>query len=322
MAQKFYKLTESEWKEILNKVTKVSQYKVLFHLKICDPFGDRNLEYRVIDLAKALGLSERTIYRTIKELTEMNLIEAQPTAYALRVQSVGNMTPMSVSVTPVSDAPRVESVGNMTPMSVSVTPMSVSVTPVSEPVTPMSKSLSPMSEPVTPMSKSIGETLAVTKFEKSSDYKTNKTNKDSLSDRAQNYFDWLKNLWPEERESWNKFVQDKIQELPRKVVLRDEWLIASGATGKPRWESMKREWESNENLKAYTKTVVPVGVDSVGKSMIDKLIAATSAEEVKRNIFQVHDGWLYGNHVEPIRLEVFEGLTVAQIKALLKWREL
>lgn len=156
------------------------------------------------------------------------------------------------------------------------------------------------------------------------EYNNNQSNhqNNSLSNNSQTeFFEWRNQLFPEERESFEKFVENKIAELPRKVVLKDEWLIALTAAGTPRWEALRTEWENVEKLKSYAKSSVPTGVDDLAKRLIDGLTKLTSAEEVRRNLYGVVDGWVYGNFVDqPLRLDAVASLSFEQIKAMLKWR--
>lgn len=137
------------------------------------------------------------------------------------------------------------------------------------------------------------------------------------------FFDWRSQLFPEERESWEKFVENKIAELPRKVVLKDEWLIALTAAGTPRWEALRTEWENVEKLKSYARSIVPTGVDDLAKSFVDWLTSLTSPSQVKRNIRSISGGMVYGGYVDdPFPVEVLAGLNLNQIKALLNWKNL
>ena len=150
---------------------------------------------------------------------------------------------------------------------------------------------------------------------------TNKDYNNSHSQSATEFQNFITSLFPEERESFEKFVNERIAELPRKVVLKDEWLIALTKAGKPRWESLRTEWENVEKLKSYTESSVPTGIDDLAKRLIDWLTKLTSAEEVRRNLYGVVDGWVYGNYVDQaFRLEAVASLNFEQIKAMFKWR--
>ena len=53
----FYQLTTEEWLTI-SKDLKLAELRVLFYLRTLDPFGDRKLNLKVIDIAEATSLQK------------------------------------------------------------------------------------------------------------------------------------------------------------------------------------------------------------------------------------------------------------------------
>lgn len=64
---KFYQLPAEEWLEAC-KVLKPAELKVLYRLRTLDPFGDRPIKFRVVDIAKDLDINKGTVSRAIQVL--------------------------------------------------------------------------------------------------------------------------------------------------------------------------------------------------------------------------------------------------------------
>ena len=70
----FYQLTHKEWLETVKDLTG-AEIKVLYYIRLLDPFGDRNLEYSVTQMAAELGLSKGAVSKVIGKLEQKKLVE-------------------------------------------------------------------------------------------------------------------------------------------------------------------------------------------------------------------------------------------------------
>lgn len=68
-----YRLTNEEWLKISDDLNR-AELKVLFHLRTLDPFGDRNLDLKVVDIAEATNLQKGTVSKALKVLSAKEYI--------------------------------------------------------------------------------------------------------------------------------------------------------------------------------------------------------------------------------------------------------
>ncbi len=80
----FYRLTHNEWVETVKNLTG-AEIKVLYYLRSLDPFGDRNLEYSITEMAKELNISKGAASKAVKKLDQIGLIEAQISRVKIKI---------------------------------------------------------------------------------------------------------------------------------------------------------------------------------------------------------------------------------------------
>ena len=71
---KFYSLELNEFL-IMNGKLNNAELRVCIYLKTSDPFGEHKLEIATVVIAEQLGLSQRTIQRSLNRLDELGIIE-------------------------------------------------------------------------------------------------------------------------------------------------------------------------------------------------------------------------------------------------------
>ena len=89
-----YRLTNEEWLTV-SKDLRPAELIVLFHLRTLDPFGDRKLDLKVIDIAEATGLKKGTVSKALKVLSHKEYIDLELVAISVRVKKFppGNQFP-------------------------------------------------------------------------------------------------------------------------------------------------------------------------------------------------------------------------------------
>lgn len=96
MTELHYRLTNEEWNLISDDLNK-AELKVLFHLRTLDPFGDRNLDLKVVDIAESTNLQKGTVSKALKVLSHKEYINLELTAVRVRLNSkkfpTGNQFP-------------------------------------------------------------------------------------------------------------------------------------------------------------------------------------------------------------------------------------
>jgi predicted transcriptional regulator len=197
----FYQLTNKEWVETVKDLTG-AEIKVLYHVRSLDPFGDRELDYSVTQVALQLGLSKGAVSKAFKKLDQMNLICVELVRVKVRVNTnKNNITefPKENSVsyrkhklpirnenfseeTEVSSSKRSFPIGNEQPL-----------------------------EPLQHKDSSIPQTI-------------------------QTYTDFKKTLSEEERANFLNFCQEKIKNLSQEVNDIEAWLAHQTKAGRNRWE--------------------------------------------------------------------------------------
>jgi DNA-binding transcriptional ArsR family regulator len=90
-----YRLTSEEWLDISQRL-KFAELRVLYYLRTLDPFGDRQLDLKVIDIAEATGLSKGTTSKALRTLTDLEYIDLEMIKIRVRVKKfpVGNLFPV------------------------------------------------------------------------------------------------------------------------------------------------------------------------------------------------------------------------------------
>ena len=88
-----YRLTNEEWLSI-SKDLRPAELIVFFHLRTLDPFSDRQLNLRVIDIAEATGLQKGTVSKALKVLDCKGYIDLELIKVSVQVRKFppGNQT--------------------------------------------------------------------------------------------------------------------------------------------------------------------------------------------------------------------------------------
>lgn len=81
-----YPLTEAEWLNVWDEL-KPAEIKVLFYLRTLNPWGDRNLEVRVTQIATTLKLNKSTVSRALVRLKQLGYISLQIETAIVRLTS-------------------------------------------------------------------------------------------------------------------------------------------------------------------------------------------------------------------------------------------
>lgn len=311
MTDKFYKLTAAEWVVAVKELTS-SERDLLFYIKIQNPFTDRDIEINIPETAKLFGCHRTTLNKALNGLVEKGWFSSQVKVVTLKAKK---------KYLQCVDAGALQKINNAEKSQHNA--LQKINTHVENSQHSVAKNLTCVAKNLTCVAKNQhtqAESQPQRGIQNLQTLQTSKIKKDSLSD-AKKYFDFLETLWPEERESWDKFIQEKISRLPQKPCLLDEWLIALSASGRPRWESLNVEWSNFERQQAYARTNVPVGVDDKANSFIKWLEKLVGPLEVKRNVQTVLNGFIYGNYVDiPLELDSLLDLPLEQIKQQLNWR--
>ncbi|MBD1855500.1 MULTISPECIES: MarR family transcriptional regulator [Leptolyngbya] len=82
-----YRLTNEEWLEVSQEL-KLAELRVLFHLRTLDPFGDRALNLKVIDIAEATKLQKGTVSKALKVLSDKGFIDLEMVTVRIHVKKV------------------------------------------------------------------------------------------------------------------------------------------------------------------------------------------------------------------------------------------
>lgn len=82
----YYQLTSEEWLRACKEL-KPSEKDVLYYLRTLDPFGERDLDIGVREMARALGMSPSTVSRALKELDRKEWIDMEITSARVKLHS-------------------------------------------------------------------------------------------------------------------------------------------------------------------------------------------------------------------------------------------
>jgi predicted transcriptional regulator len=83
ITQKFYPITITELTSLSGKLTE-TEIVIYLYLMAANPFGDRLQEFDTSVIAENLGVSRRTVQRTLKKLESLNLIELEIKSFTYR----------------------------------------------------------------------------------------------------------------------------------------------------------------------------------------------------------------------------------------------
>ena len=120
-ASLYYQLTSEEWLRACKEL-KPSEKDVLYYLRTLDPFGEKDLDIGVREMARALGMSPSTVSRALKELDHKEWIDMEITSARVKLHSqqasCGEVLPPRNSVAPTQQ----EGCGKVLPTDNSVAP--------------------------------------------------------------------------------------------------------------------------------------------------------------------------------------------------------
>lgn len=81
-----YRLTSSEWEKVWQEL-KPTEVRILYHLRLLDPFGDRSLDIGVRELARTLNIDHSTVSRALKTLDAKGYIDLELLQVKVRIHS-------------------------------------------------------------------------------------------------------------------------------------------------------------------------------------------------------------------------------------------
>lgn len=81
-----YRLTCEEWL-VVSQALKLAELRVLYYLRTLDPFGDRPLDLKVVDIATATGLTKGTVSKALRSLDCQGYIDLELVAVRVRLKS-------------------------------------------------------------------------------------------------------------------------------------------------------------------------------------------------------------------------------------------
>lgn len=84
---KFYPLQPEEWLKAVREL-KPAEKDLLYYLRTLDPFGDKQVELKVTELAEVLGRNKGTISRALKSLDSKGWIDLELVQVKVKVKSV------------------------------------------------------------------------------------------------------------------------------------------------------------------------------------------------------------------------------------------
>ena len=82
----FYPLTCDEWLRVSQNL-KFAEIRVLYYLRALDPFGDRQLDLKVVEVAAATGLTKGTVSKSLKALACKEFIDLELVTVRVRLRS-------------------------------------------------------------------------------------------------------------------------------------------------------------------------------------------------------------------------------------------
>lgn len=91
-----YRLTSEEWIRACREL-KPSEKDVLYYLRTLDPFGERDLDIGVREIARELGMNPSTVSRALKELDAKKWIDLEITSARVKLHS---QKPVEDSIVP------------------------------------------------------------------------------------------------------------------------------------------------------------------------------------------------------------------------------
>jgi len=73
---KFYQLEPDEWLTACQEL-KAAELKILYRLRTLSPFGNKAVRFKVVDIAKDLGMNKGTVSRGLKALSQLGYIDIE-----------------------------------------------------------------------------------------------------------------------------------------------------------------------------------------------------------------------------------------------------
>ena len=92
-----YRLTCDEWLRACTEL-KPAEMKVLYYLRTLDPWGDKNLEIGVTDIAKVLKCNKGTVSRALKALDASGWIDLEINTATVKLHTKNSSSVRVLSV--------------------------------------------------------------------------------------------------------------------------------------------------------------------------------------------------------------------------------
>ncbi|NJN85569.1 MAG: MarR family transcriptional regulator [Leptolyngbyaceae cyanobacterium SL_7_1] len=86
MSKPHYRLSCEEWL-CVSQSLKLAELRVLYYLRTLYPFGDRQLDLRVVDIAATTGLTKGTVSKALQSLASKEYIDLELISVRVRVNS-------------------------------------------------------------------------------------------------------------------------------------------------------------------------------------------------------------------------------------------
>ena len=207
----FYQLTNKEWVETVKDLTG-AEIKVLYHVRSLDPFGDRELDYSVTQVALQLGLSKGAVSKALKKLDQMNLICMELVRVKVRIKTNKN------NVTEFSEENSVSYRKRKLPIRNENLPEE---TEVSSGKHSFSIGNEQPPEPLTGKDYSVSQTI-------------------------QTYSEFIQTLSESERANFWEFCEEKTKNLSQEVNDIEAWLAHKNKAGRNRWEVYYKKFSETQ----------------------------------------------------------------------------
>ncbi len=228
----FYQLTNQEWIETVKDLTG-AEIKVLYYVRSLDPFGDRELDYSVTQMALQLGLSKGAVSKALKRLDQMDLIDVELVRVTVRIHTNKNSMTELPTGNKVAQRKQTFPIGNEN---------FLEETDVS-----YGKHGFPIGNEQQP------EALP--------------DNNSSLSHTNKTYSDFKKTLSESQRENFLEFGQKKAAQLPKKPELPLKWIEKNFEELRAEWEKspgrtntqMAKEWENHPQRVEWLEKIRQLG---------------------------------------------------------------
>jgi hypothetical protein len=222
---KFYPLQHREFLK-LNQLLTQSELAVYLWLKTNDPFGSKFVEADTQKIAEDLGISRRSVQRSLVKLEQEELIELVISKFKYRLKS--KILPQSGNYLEIKDDSQVATSGSSDDSRI-VSTTSVSLQRHQD------RSNDSRIVSTTSVSPSSSETYSVRGFQNHKIFKT--------------YIDFKKTLSEGEGESFLNFVKEAIKNFSQPINDLEAWLASQTKAGQNRWEVYYQKYQEENKAR-------------------------------------------------------------------------